>query len=58
MEKNIGGLRLNVTVINIDEALEKVNKLNTLLSEANSLKEELARTEVTIQFVSAIPEQE
>ncbi|WP_161781209.1 hypothetical protein [Metabacillus indicus] len=49
-EINMGGLRLDVKAIGIDETLEKLNKLNELLKEANSLKNELANSEISIQF--------
>ncbi|NRG43271.1 hypothetical protein HRF87_00660 [Bacillus sp. CRN 9] len=49
-ERNIGGSRLSVKVEGIDEALAKLDQLIELLNKANALKNELACTEITIQF--------
>lgn len=49
---NLGGLYLDVKAVGVDEALEKLNCLNDLLREANSLVQELASVEVKVNFVS------
>jgi hypothetical protein len=57
-EKNIGGLRLNLKATGIDELLEKLDRLNKLLQEANSLKQELANSEITVKLSSQADELE
>lgn len=51
-EVNLGGLRLNIKATGVDEALEKLGRLNVLLREANSLVNELAKSEVGVNFVN------
>lgn len=48
--KNLGGHRLNLKVTGVDAALEKLDRLNELLREANSLVKELAGCEVRVMF--------
>lgn len=55
---NLGGLYLNVRASGVDEALEKLDRLNLLLKEANSLISELAQHEVNVSFNPVEQEQE
>ncbi|MEC1437385.1 hypothetical protein P9D57_01190 [Bacillus sonorensis] len=57
-EKNLGGLRLNLKVAGVDNALEKLDRLNELLREANSLVKELAVSQVQVKFTDLQPGQE
>lgn len=56
-EPNLGGVYLNVKARGLDEALEKLNKISELLKEANTLKDELASTEITVNFLPSDQEQ-
>lgn len=47
---NLGGLYLNVKAHGVDEALEKLDRLTALLKEANSLKNELAKVEIVVNY--------
>jgi hypothetical protein len=52
-EANFGGLRLNIKVNGIDEALVKLDLLNELLREANSLVSELANSKIDITYTGS-----
>jgi hypothetical protein len=49
-EINLGGKLLNLKVIGVDEALEKINLLNEKLKEANQLINEIASFKIKINF--------
>lgn len=51
MEKNMGGIELNVEVNGMDEAIEKAKELNRTLEKAKTLLNELANMNVDIKFM-------
>lgn len=53
MSDEIEGLRVNVNVdaSEVNETLEKVERLQNLLKEANSLADELAEKEIAISLL-------
>ncbi|GAA0695798.1 MULTISPECIES: hypothetical protein [Clostridium] len=50
---NIGGNLLDLKIIGMDEALEKINLLNSKLEEANLLLEKIASSKVEIKITSS-----
>lgn len=50
MEKNMGGLELNIKVNGMDEAIEKTKELNLAIEKAKTLINEIANTKISINF--------
>lgn len=48
----MGGLKTNLYVEGLDEAIEKINRYLALLKEANSLAYELASIDLEMKFVT------
>lgn len=50
MEKNMGGLKINVKFNGMDEAIEKSKELNLALEKAKTLINELAGINIKVNF--------